>query len=208
MPAPSAVSACSCVQTVLAKQCAVRLSWRFTSPAIIRSGGMASALTSRCERGLPVSPARPRATFCRKMCLPTEAEIWANVAMARNSRSPSFRPHAQSCGSVDQFGFGSWRSWSDRVNAVANGLDRVLCDCGGLLPLVHQDDPRSVPRRSSRAHPACTSMVANSISITPALSGDGAGTIDGSGAIATSLNAAGICARSHSCWRQRNNWLV
>src|SRR5262249_7523702 len=30
----------------------------------------------------------------------------------------------QSCGSVDQFGFGSWRSWSDRVNAVANGLDR------------------------------------------------------------------------------------
>jgi len=67
---------------------------------------MASALTSRCERGLPVSPARPRATFCRKMCLPTEAEIWANVAMARNSRSPSFRPHAQSCGSVDQFGFG------------------------------------------------------------------------------------------------------
>src|SRR6516164_418951 len=153
MPAPSTVSACSCVQTVLAKQCAVRLSWRFTSPAIIRSGGMASALTSRCERGLPVSPARPRATFCRKMCLPTEAEIWANVAMARNSRSPSFRPHAQSCGSVDQFGFGSWRSWSDRVNAVANGLDRVLCDCGGLLPLVHQDDPRSVPRRSSRAHP-------------------------------------------------------
>ena len=32
----------------------------------------------------------------------------------------------QSCGSVDQFGFGSWRSWSDRVNAVANGLDRVV----------------------------------------------------------------------------------
>src|SRR5215469_11064902 len=29
----------------------------------------------------------------------------------------------QSCGSVDQFGFGSWRSWSDRVNAVANGLE-------------------------------------------------------------------------------------
>src|SRR5262249_1772030 len=52
----------------------------------------------------------------------------------------------QSCGSVDQFGFGSWRSWSDRVNAVANGLDRVSCDYGGLLLPVHQDDPRSVPR--------------------------------------------------------------
>ena len=49
-----------------AKQCAVRLSWRFTSPAIIRSGGMASALTSRCERGLPASPQRPRATFYRR----------------------------------------------------------------------------------------------------------------------------------------------
>src|SRR5215831_13633038 len=52
----------------------------------------------------------------------------------------------QSCRSVDQFGFGSWRSWSDRVNAVANGLDRVSCDYGGLLLPVHQDDPRSVPR--------------------------------------------------------------
>src|SRR5262249_21119785 len=50
--------------------------------------------------------------------------------------------------------------------------------------------------------------LANSISITPALSGDGAGTVAGSGAIATALNVAGICARSHSCWRQRNNWLV
>src|SRR5262249_49454714 len=50
--------------------------------------------------------------------------------------------------------------------------------------------------------------VANSISIPPALSGDGEGTIPGSGATATGLNAAGICARSQSCWRQRNNWLV
>jgi len=50
--------------------------------------------------------------------------------------------------------------------------------------------------------------LANSISITPALSGGGRGTVPGSGAIATGFNAAGICAHSHSCWRQRNNWLV
>jgi len=30
----------------------------------------------------------------------------------------------------------------------------------------------------------------------------------GSAAIATELNAVGICTRSQSCWRHRNNWLV
>src|SRR5580692_7168633 len=51
--------------------------------------------------------------------------------------------------------------------------------------------------------------VANSISITPALSATaGADAASGSGVIATGLNAAGTWARSHSCWRQRNNWLV
>ncbi len=51
--------------------------------------------------------------------------------------------------------------------------------------------------------------VANSISITPALSATGgADAASGSGAIATGLNAAGTWVRSHSCWRQRNNWLV
>src|SRR5712691_8340266 len=49
--------------------------------------------------------------------------------------------------------------------------------------------------------------VANSSSMTPARSGDGVDTVPGSGVIATGLNAAGICARSHSSWRQRNNWL-
>ena len=29
-----------------------------------------------------------------------------------------------------------------------------------------------------------------------------------SGVIAIGLNAAGTCTRSHSCWRQRNNWLL
>src|SRR5207244_10382309 len=29
----------------------------------------------------------------------------------------------------------------------------------------------------------------------------------GSAAIATGLNAAGICPRSQNCWRHRNNWL-
>ena len=28
------------------------------------------------------------------------------------------------------------------------------------------------------------------------------------GVTATGLKAAGICARSQSCWRQRNNWLA
>jgi hypothetical protein len=46
--------------------------------------------------------------------------------------------------------------------------------------------------------------VANSISITPALSGDGGDTVPASGVIATGLNAAGICVRSQSCRRQRN----
>jgi hypothetical protein len=32
----------------------------------------------------------------------------------------------QSCRSVDQFGFGSWRSWSDRVNAVAQFIKTIL----------------------------------------------------------------------------------
>jgi hypothetical protein len=51
--------------------------------------------------------------------------------------------------------------------------------------------------------------VANSISITPALSATaGADAASGSGVIATGLNAAGTWVRSHSCWRQRNNWLV
>src|SRR5262249_53188052 len=45
-----------------------------------------------------------------------------------------------------------------RLLAFAPRFDRVSCDYGGLLPPVHQDDPRSVPRRSSQAHPACTSM--------------------------------------------------
>src|SRR5262245_8729634 len=49
-----------------------------------------------------------------------------------------------------------------RLLAFAPRFDRVSCDYGGLLPPVHQDDPRSVPRRSSQAHPACTSMRARS----------------------------------------------
>src|SRR5258705_7594680 len=53
--------------------------------------------------------------------------------------------------------------------------------------------------------------VATSISIVPPGS-DTAGTTGdagaGSAAIATGLNAAGICTRSQSCWRHRNNWLT
>src|SRR5580704_1892792 len=47
---------------------------------------------------------------------------------------------------------------------------------------------------------------ANSISITPAFSAEAGN--PGSAAITTGLNAAGVGARSQSCWRQRNNWLV
>ena len=36
----------------------------------------------------------------------------------------------------------------------------------------------------------------------------GADAASGPGVIATGLNAAGTWVRSHSCWRQRNNWLV
>ena len=50
--------------------------------------------------------------------------------------------------------------------------------------------------------------LASSISITPALSAGGGDIAPGSRVTATGLNAAGICAHSHSCWRQRNNWLV
>ena len=45
--------------------------------------------------------------------------------------------------------------------------------------------------------------------IMPALSiTGGADAASGSGVIATGLNAAGTWLRSHSCWRQRNNWLT
>src|ERR1700693_3794256 len=43
--------------------------------------------------------------------------------------------------------------------------------------------------------------LANSISITPAFSGDVGETAAGSGVTATGLNTAGICVRSQSCWR-------
>jgi hypothetical protein len=53
--------------------------------------------------------------------------------------------------------------------------------------------------------------VENSISTVPARSGEAAGvgraTVPGSGVIAIELKAA-AGARSQSCWRQRNNWLV
>jgi hypothetical protein len=47
---------------------------------------------------------------------------------------------------------------------------------------------------------------ATSISITPAFSAEAGN--PGSAAIATELNAAGLGARSQSCRRHRNNWLV
>src|SRR6266699_2481658 len=50
--------------------------------------------------------------------------------------------------------------------------------------------------------------VANSISMMPALSGGDEDAAAGSGVTATGVNSAGICVRSQSCWRQRNNWLV
>jgi hypothetical protein len=50
--------------------------------------------------------------------------------------------------------------------------------------------------------------VANSISMTPARAAGGGDATSGSGVTATGLKAAGICARSQSCWRQRNNWLA
>src|SRR5208283_5097413 len=49
---------------------------------------------------------------------------------------------------------------------------------------------------------------ANSISMTPVLSGDGEGAAPVSAGTATGWNTAGICTRSQSCWRQRNNWLL
>src|SRR5215467_6730839 len=94
-----------------------------------------------------------------------------------------------------------------------------------------QPDPRAARDRNHRRRLPCASAfisadtvrastgpvirirppVANSISIEPAASGT-AGTIGnegaGSAAIVTGLNAAGTCARSQSCWRHRNNWLV
>src|SRR5208282_275540 len=50
--------------------------------------------------------------------------------------------------------------------------------------------------------------LANSISMTPVLSGDGEGAAPVSAGTATGWNTAGICTRSQSCWRQRNNWLL
>src|SRR5208282_1069954 len=49
---------------------------------------------------------------------------------------------------------------------------------------------------------------ANSISMTPVLSGDGEGAAPVSAGTATGWNTAGVCTRSQSCWRQRNNWLL
>src|ERR1700720_677853 len=49
---------------------------------------------------------------------------------------------------------------------------------------------------------------ANSISMTPAVFGSTGEAASRSGLTTTGSNTAGICVRSQSCWRQRNNWLA
>ena len=91
-------------------------------------------------------------------------------------------------------------------DAVQSYLDRIEQLDGELNAFISVDTVEGSTGPVIRIRPPAL----NSISMTPAFAGDGGSgsTAPGSGAIAIGLNVAGICARSQSCCRHRNNWLA
>lgn len=89
------------------------------------------------------------------------------------------------------------------VVELGGGNERVKSRCPSAA-FVRADTVEASTDPDIRIRPP----LANSISMTPVLSGDGEDTAPVSAVIATGSNTAGICTRSQSCWRQRNNWLL